>query len=239
MRIAICLSGAMSKLGGRFLSPGSAHNNSPYIDYNICFNSTIKHIIKANTCHEFDFFIHSCNIDLKDDLEKLYKPKASLFEDETPFYDEILKKCKIPEDFGGISKSLSMKKSIILMESYSKDYDLVIIYRPDILLLKDMIVEKYHPDNIYVNAFIEQRGDFHFVMSYDNAKEFKNLYDSLDKGNFHHTHSWIKNYVLHFMNKNLIEDDIRAGIDQEVLRKVSMGINTTINSAVLLQYESE
>lgn len=239
MKVAICLSGAMSRLGGRFLEPGSAHANIPYINYVTCFNSTVKHIVNANSSHEFDFFLHSCNLDLQENLNKLYCPKASLFEDETPFHQEILSKCKMPEDFGGISKSLSMKKSILLMESYSQNYDLVIIYRPDILLLKDMVLENYDPNNIYVNSFIEGRGDFHFIMSYNSATRFKNLYDSLDNGNPHHTHFWIKNYVTQFMQMPLIEDGIVAGIDQEVLRKVSMGINPNISQDILVNYGSE
>lgn len=124
------------------------------------------------------------------------------------------------------------------MEDSQLNYDLVIIYRPDILLLKDINLKNYDSQKIYVNRFLDCQGDFHFIMNITNAKIFKNLYNSLDNGNCHETHFWIKNYVTKFMNRLLIEDEIVAGIDQEVLRKISTGINTTINPEVLLQYGS-
>jgi hypothetical protein len=239
MKIAICLSGAMSKLGNRFIAPDSLYNNSPYINFNICFNSTKKHIIEANANCKFDFFIHSWNLDLKNDLEKLYCPIKSSFEDNLIYKEEINKKIKSNEDYAGISKSLSMQKSIKLLEEYNSNYDLIMIYRPDILLLKNIIFNKYDLNRIYVNTYANGQGDFHFIMNYENLKKFKYLYNSIEQGNLHKTHFWIKNYVNNFMCQDLVEDEIIAGQDQEVLRKVSDKINTTINPEVLLQYGSK
>jgi len=238
MKIAICLSGAMSKLGDRFLTPNALYNNNPYIDFRICFNSTKKHIIDANPDCTFDFFIHSWNEDLQNDLESLYKPRKALFENQTIYNEEIFKRSKLEIDFGGISKSLSLQKSIQLMENNQSEYDLVMIYRTDILLLKNIDFKLYDPQKIYVNTFMNCQGDFHFIMNAANAKTFKNLYNSLDHGNRYGTHFWIKNYVINFMNKTLVEDGIVAGIDQEVLRKISIGVNTIISPEVLSQYGS-
>jgi hypothetical protein len=130
-----------------------------------------------------------------------------------------------------------MQKSIQLMENNQSEYDLVMIYRPDILLLKDINFKNYDPQKIYVNAHADSQGDFHFIMNVFNAKEFKNLYNSLDQGNAHRVHFWIKNYVNNFMHQQLLEDGIIAGCDQEVLRKLSAGDNKIINKQILLQYK--
>lgn len=226
MKIAICLSGAVSKISGRFLTENSLYNNSVYVNIDACYNSTVNHLIKTNSNWEFDFFIHSWNVDLQDKLLQLYNPKKYLFENNSVYSEEINRKISNSEDFGGVSRSLSIKKSIDLLEEYQNDYDLIMIYRPDILLMKDINLDFYQKDKIYVNGHPECQGDFHFFMNNKNLQEFKNLYFSLEKGNFHKTHFWIKNYVNNFMKQELIMDNIIPGLDQEVLRKIN---STTID----------
>jgi len=243
MKVAICLSGTMSKIGDSFLTQNSLYNSNPYINFNTCYGSIKKHIINVNSNCEFDFFIHSWNMDLEHQLNALYSPKKSLFENNELYNDEINSKIKIASDFAGISKSLSMKKSILLLEQYQQEisfqYDLIIIYRPDIVLLKDMNLQDYDCQKIYANSFANGNGDFHFIMNSDNLKLFKNLYDSLDKGNRQITHFWIKNYVNNFMGKEITEDNIIAGTDQEVIRKIYIGSNPNITMQTLLQYDLE
>lgn len=242
-KIAICLSGAMSQIGDRFLTPKSLYNNNPYVNFNACYNSTKKHILDINNNCKFDFFIHSWNADLKEKLEELYCPQKSLFEDNSIFINEINSKIKSESDFGGVSKSLSIRKSILLLEDFQNEnnfeYDLIISYRPDVLLLKNLYIKNYNIDKIYANSFNDGNGDFHFIMNYKNIKQFKDLYLSLDKGNEHKSHFWIKNYINNFMNQDLIEDGIIAGKDQEVIRKIHTGINTDINIVTLFKYEYE
>ena len=93
-KVAICLSGAMSKLGDRFLTPTALYSSNPYIDFSICFKSIKKHIVNANSDYTFDFFIHSWNEDLQYDLQSLYLPKKALFEDQNSYKEEILRKTK-------------------------------------------------------------------------------------------------------------------------------------------------
>lgn len=240
MRVAICISGAMSKTSGRFLNPQDIYNNSSYINFNICYNSIVKHIIQANPDYNFDFFIHSWNKDLQQDLVNLYNPKSYLFEDAHDYDQEIFPKMHSNEDFGGISKSISLKKSIELLQEYiinnNVNYDLVLVYRPDLFLCKDIILKNYDLNKIYVNKHGESQGDFHFIMNVANSLVFKNLYNSINSGNLHRTHFWIKNYVNKFMHQDLIEDDIVAGKDQEVLRKVYENNNSYINIEMLKQY---
>jgi hypothetical protein len=119
-----------------------------------------------------------------------------------------------------------MKKSIELKEAYEKEnniiYDIVILYRYDVLLWKNIILNKYVNlnDNLYVDAHFNCNGEFHFVMNGYNSKNFKYLYDSIKLGNDYKMHFWIKNYVINYMKKILIMDDIFPGRHQELLRKI-------------------
>jgi hypothetical protein len=97
---------------------------------------------------------------------------------------------------------------------------MVIVYRYDVLLWKDIVLSNYDLSEIYVNAHHDSNGDFHFIMNSDNASNFKYLYDSIKLGNHYRMHFWIKNYVNHYMKKNLIMDEIIPGNHQEVIRKI-------------------
>ena len=127
----------------------------------------------------------------------------------------------------GISQSLSMQKVINIKEQYEEKhnfkYDIVILYRYDVLLWKPIILDNYRltDNNIFVNAHLRCNGDFHFIMKNNNSFIFKELFDSVIKGNNHKVHYWIKNFILNFCKKKLIMDDIIPGRHQEVIRKIN------------------
>jgi len=50
---------------------------------------------------------------------------------------------------------------------------------------------------------------------------FKNLYNSTDYGNIVRMHYWIKEYIIVYLKKNVIMDDIVPGVDQEAIRKIN------------------
>jgi len=239
-KVAICLSGATSKIGERFLTQGSLYNKGEYVNVEVCYNSIIKHIVQPSANCIFDFFIHSWNEDLEEKLVSLYKPQRFLFENNSIYNHEITSKITKPADFAGASKALSMQKSILLLEQYQREYNFeyerIIVYRPDIILLKDINLNNYDQSKIYVNKFLNGQGDFHFIMNAKNLSEFKNLYNSLNKGNVVDTHFWIKYYINNFMKSSLEEDDIVAGEDQEVIRKIYTKINQNINIGALSGY---
>jgi hypothetical protein len=129
----------------------------------------------------------------------------------------------IAGDFAGISQSLAIKKSIELTlesEDKAEKYDAFFLYRPDLLLLKDLYFHKYSLEEITCNFMGNDQGDFHFFVPRKYVENFSNLYNSPYYGNFHDVHHWIKRYVKEFMGVKFISDDIRAGHDQEVLRKI-------------------
>lgn len=227
MRVAICLRGAISRVGTAFTNKDEYNRASnEYVNYKACYSSIMRHIVQANPNYEFDFFIHCWNVDLDTELSELYKPRAALFESNQVHKAHIESLCVAPSDFGGISQALSMKKSLGLMHAWEqklgKTYDMVILYRPDVFLWKDMNLSNYRMDDvtIYVNAHDNCDGDFHFIMSSVTSRGFANLIDSTCNGNPHALHCWIKRYVVHHLNKRLLMDTIYPGRHQEVLRKI-------------------
>jgi hypothetical protein len=221
MRIAICMRGAISKKHA-FFKKNDLYSADEYVDYQKCYRSILKYIVQPN--HHYDFFLQSWNPELEKELVQLYNPVASSFEDNTKYNDEISAICVKEDDFGGISQALAIKKSIELKEAYEKEhkltYDRVILYRYDVLLWKDINLETYDHEKIYVNAHGGGNGDFHFIMNQENARAFKYLYDSIHLGNKYSMHFWIQNYVEKYMKKKLYMDDIIPGLHQEVVRKI-------------------
>ena len=91
--------------------------------------------------------------------------------------------------FSQLSQALSIKLAIELLEKQKTKYDLVVIYRPDVILFENMNFDFYKISNIYVSGPLEgegwkDTGDLHFVMSQENASLFKGLYNSASDDNF-------------------------------------------------------
>jgi hypothetical protein len=232
-RVALCMRGAVSKKDMTFEKMNELYeNNNEYVDYKACYNSIIKHIVEPNLNeYQFDIFCHGWNVDLEKNIVDMYSPVKYLFEDNKKYNDYIKELCVSDRDFGGISQALTMKKSIELKEQYEAEqnfkYDVVILYRYDIFLWKDIILNNYTElknDSIYVNRHTQisgdGTGDFHFVMNSDVSGLFKNLIDSIQEGNKHVMHHWIKNYIINYIKKPLLMDDIEPGKHQEVIRKI-------------------
>lgn len=217
--------GAISK-SGAFNKANELYTESDYIDYVACYNSIVKHILEPNPDYLFDIFCHCWNTDLSDNIINLYKPVKSEFEDNTKYNKEIIELCRNENDFSGISQALTIYKSIRLKEIYETEnimnYDLVILYRYDVLLWKTMDLNQYVnlENQIYVNAHGDCNGDFHFIMNNIDSYNFKYLYDSIKLGNHYILHYWIKNYIINYMKQNIIMDNIIPGVNQEVLRKI-------------------
>lgn len=174
-----------------------------------------------------DTFIHSWNVDLAEELKRIYSPVSCLFENNEMYADEIKVRCKDQRDFSGISQALSFKRVIQMKEEYERAnnvyYDIVVLYRPDVLIWSDINLGHYQLSRgMFVNAHPGKNGDFHFVMSSEDANSFKGLYDSSLMGNPYKMHFWIKNYVENFMKRQLIMDGIVPGKHQEVLRPHKM-----------------
>jgi hypothetical protein len=246
-RVALCIRGAVSRKRRpvKYIDDTSLPLEE-YIDINVIYNSIKKHIIDCNKNYKIDIFIHCWDMNLEEDLVTLYKPVKYLFENNNKYKSEMKSKLHPnahPREYNQASQLLTIQKVIMLKEEYEKVnnfyYDKVILYRPDLLLWKDMILDTYDNKKVYVNQWSgNSLADFHFVMSNFNSKKFKCMYDILDNTIEHILHSYIKYYVENYMGLQLVEDNIKAGHDQEVLRiiKLSLDYNKSITIEKLKEY---
>lgn len=254
MRVAFLLKGGVSYTTGSFrhhIKDTSVNDildlKSSYVNYRSCHASIKEHIIEANPECDFDFYLQSWHPDLGNDLNALYDPISHIHEDNTLYLDEIQNKLKITNSpdkrFGQASMALSIRQVTQLFEKSAKTkYDLVIFYRYDVLLWKDMLLSNYSNDEIYANHF--NRGDFHFVMNHDNALKFgMNLFGSLSKENPPREHHMIGEFVSTFdglKGHTLLGDGIIPGAYpggfQEVVRKLPSCVNKTISETELGRY---
>lgn len=228
-RAALCIRGAISRKNRDSPMSGMIYNlnDSSYIDFEAVQRSINKHIIQCNPSITIDTFIHCWNEDLSSDLDKLYNPALSVYENNNIYQDEILMRCFDKDQFSIISQALTIKKVLQLTKTYEESnkfqYDTIILYRPDVLLWKNIILNNYNvSDSIYVNAHPDGGGDFHFIMSSCNAQKFKELYDYVlaypIKNRQWPYHGWIKEFIINYMQVDLQIDDIIPGLHQEVAR---------------------
>lgn len=234
-------------MSGRLLNPNEvSSSSSEYVNFTACANSIQTNIVVANPEFRFDYFIQSWNPDLASSLNDLYKPLASSYE-QNSIYSPILERLtKVSlrnepkkllhllqrplksdslhylKTYAGISQALAIRKAVQLFENTSNpnDYDLVILARPDVVLLNPMNLSEYSSHSVYVNQYEELKGDFHWVFNPRYLGLFSSLIDSIDEGGYHLEHLWIRNFIRKFYGENYVEDKLKAGRDEEVLRKV-------------------
>jgi hypothetical protein len=229
IKVAFCLRGAVSRKYAASIKANELYNinsDNDYINIQAVAKSINQHIFECNPNIQCDTFIHSWNTDLEETLNNIYRPIRSLYEDNNIYQDEINFRCQNPSQFSAVSQALTIKRVLQLKEQYERQnkflYDIVILYRPDVLLWKNMYLNQYDVNHyLYVNHHPDYNGDFHFIMSSDTAQNFKGLYDSPLIGNAPSTfpdHGWIKNYIIQYMKQEMRMDDIIPGKDQEVAR---------------------
>lgn len=229
MNVAILFRGGISKKFGNYALRGSIDSKSDFVNYDCAYNSFKKHILDVNKEHNIDIFIHTWHPELQDDLVKLYNPKKILVEENDLYADEITNKVNFSEAsdiaFAVVSQALSMKKVSNLVIEYSEEnqinYDLVLIYRLDVLLVVDLIFNNYNSFYVTCNNWEDCLGEFHFVMNYQNMIQFCKVYDFFSPKLKPICHFYFKNYVRNYMGRKYVQDNIRSGIFQECVRKAT------------------
>jgi len=224
-KAALCIRGAIAKKSKRCDTMGEIYTDpSGYVKYSSVYKSILKHIILANPEYDVDIFLHCWNVDLEEELVSMYKPAKYLFEDNNKYSDEINSRCLVPKDFGGISQALSIQKVLELQEGHAATngvrYDIIVLFRPDVLIWKDMIFSTYDLEYFYTDGHEGNNGDILFVMSSEYATLFKDLYLSLTYGNKHVQHEWIKSFVIRYCNIPIQGCALIPGKHFEVLRHI-------------------
>lgn len=226
-KCALILRGAISNKTFNYEFDNSLYQDNDYVNFISVSKSIRKHIIQSNlNDFDFDIFIHSWNTDLKHQLLDIYAPVDYLFENNKQYSNDINNKLTQlnanKQKYSQISQCLAIQKGCELVESYVNRYDVtyskIILYRPDVLLWKDMFLNEYDTDNyFYINGHPNFGGDFHFIMNYNNMLLFKNLYTDINTSPI--PHEYVKKY-LDDIHVKYNMDNILPGKHQEVLRKL-------------------
>jgi hypothetical protein len=131
-------------------------------------------------------------------------------------------KASLAQDFSGISQSLSISKAVDLLKSQGSmnptEYDLVILCRPDVILLEPLDLGNYSPEAITCNGYGDRQGDFRWVFGTKFMEYFIRLPAHFKGRGIHQPHVWIRDY---FDSNGLPYkmDEVKAGLGEEVLRK--------------------
>jgi hypothetical protein len=249
-KIAIVIRGGVSRESGRLLDPKSvSFSKSAYVNFEACRNSIFKNLIAANPVYDFDIFLHSWVPDIGQELDASFQPVASAHEENLKYADRIRRlslrsmvneissgvlardfsfwrfRARYAQTYAGISQALAIQKSLELMEENSglAQYDWIILCRPDVLLLREVRLDNYDPKLIYCNGYMDRMGDFRWIFSPEYRYLFTKLLMSIDEGGYHSTHYWIRDYFdACGFSKTYVSDNIQAGVDEEVLRKVKL-----------------
>jgi hypothetical protein len=88
------------------------------------------------------------------------------------------------------------------------------------MLFTPIDIQRYNEDAVYVNHYGDHMGDFHWCFTPEKRFLFKDLITSIDNGNYHQQHYWIRDFVRKFTEVSYKQDEIKAGVDEEVLRQV-------------------
>ena len=136
---------------------------------------------------------------MEDTLRTLYQPKASLFENNDEYREDILKKTQ-PAYFSNASQMLAIQKSVGLMETYAANeniaYDVCLLYRYDVMLWDNLLLKSCDiSSHVYTTgaffSVIGMTGDLVMVFHPNQARFFREWYDSLDASPCVNMHTWI------------------------------------------------
>ena len=118
-------------------------------------------------------------------------------------------------------------------------YDVIILYRPDVILFNDVPLSRYMLSDslIYSNDGSSCcQGDFHFVMTSASARAFQSAFDYSRKL-FPLHHGFFVPFITEGLGKAWTSDWTLACRDQEVLRKIhklNCVANDTASRKILL-----
>jgi hypothetical protein len=187
MKIALCLTGLIGSSSDKsYLS-----NKNSNTVLATAFHKTKKHIFENN---DVDVFIHSWELDSREDILNLYKPKSHKFEKQIVFKDIGKLPQNNPRVQAHFSKWYSIMEVMKLKQSYEVEnkftYDLVIQTRFDLLWLTDINFTQFDTNAFYIPHTMKKGkswgwptgwannevGDFFFLSNSKNMDNFSQLY---------------------------------------------------------------
>ena len=189
MKIAYCFYGCAGGIEGKSLEKKEGSD--------IIINMSAERMFKKVDCSQFDFFIHTWDIDRKEQLESIYKPKKMIAENQIifniPSHLPIEKTDRIQAHY---SRWYSAKQCIRLKRKYEIEnnfkYDLVVASRLDIYWLKQFDFNtldntKFNISQCEINGhpYVRNDGpeaqDLLLASNSNYMDQFHTMYDFLDE----------------------------------------------------------
>lgn len=193
MRVALCYHGIAK--GHNFKNGGLP------VGFDHEFDLIKKNFIDYNKDCTFDIFLHSWSINYKEAVLKKLNPKDYVFEKPKEFKKPSFKvflKEKVKKILGKgyelqrvnniYSRWYSFKKVCDLVKKSENKYDLVMVTRFDMCLLKEFTISDLNPNNFYSGDWIsfKEHGKEILEENYpkikDNNKEFSKGYPFDNEG---------------------------------------------------------
>jgi len=203
MKIAICISGLIGHTakGGKGI-PIDFYKTKKYFDQNLLTQNA-----------EIHYFLQCWNEEFKEELIELYKPKKFKFQ------KSLEKKPNLSfKEYGIISNQFSKHEVIKLKIDFENEnkfkYDLVILTRFDVLILKPINIKKLNLKKFYVLGpkyhhnhscncmFCDEKNplhglnDFLFISSSKKMDEFAKLYNYLNEYQLTNNHTLTKQHLI-------------------------------------------
>src|SRR5210317_91688 len=152
MKVALCFYGLLGSVKGK--SGDTEKSSSDVLD--MTFNHGKKHILDVN---DIDIFIHYWDVDLKEEIVSLYKPKGSKFEQTKTFKIEppLTDTRRVQNHY---SRWYSCREVMRLKKAYEIEnnfkYDFVALSRQDIAWQTDVDFSKFDTNYFYVPNWRQQ-----------------------------------------------------------------------------------
>jgi hypothetical protein len=244
-RALVLIRGGISPISRQYSSI-LPRRNPERISFEVCAASLRKNLYEANPGFEFTKLAFTWDVFLKERLADAFDLNVVKARLNYLYYPHILVatalnqirlkpwywrgeqiqgqrlKGNIARDFSGISQAISISKIAKMGQKYIREskisFDLFIIVRPDVVLLKPLPLENLPESAVICNDYLDSQGDFRWIAPPNYLHVFAGLFKSILLGQIHKPHVWIRDYFKS-LGIDYLSDSHKAGIDEEVLRK--------------------
>ncbi len=187
MRIAISLSGYVGWVNGSYTPTGKKANIDNLIEANpkLSYDSIMEKVVRPNT-GGVDFFIHTWNVNRKDELNDLYKPKTIVAEPQDPFDKGELKEfgmkyhsgMRVNNRFRCYSKFNATYRVLKLVREYELKnnfkYDVVLTTRLDVIYNSILNFSDYDLNKLWIGDWHMRGGIRHQNERFNDIIYFSN-----------------------------------------------------------------
>lgn len=261
-RALILMRGGISPISRQYSSI-LPRRNPERISFEVCAASLRKNLYEANPDFEFTKLAFTWDVFLKQRLEEVFDLDGAKARLNYLYYPHILLATalnmirlkpwswrgaqiqrqglagNLARDFSGISQAISISKIAKMGQKYIREsqisFDLFIIVRPDVVLLKPLTLDNIPDSAVLCNHYLDSQGDFRWMAHPKYLDVFARLFKAILLGQIHKPHVWIRDYFKS-LGIEYLSDSHKAGIDEEVLRKTK---GSKISFSILEEYGLE